>query len=389
MIITTKHTGKSLQELKKLNRSMIVRLLRKQEMSGRELSKVLKLSPAGIQSLIDEMVEEGLLIKQNAEKVVRGRRPINISINPTFGAVALINFSSADEMGICFCDFKGNKLYQVERQLDEDSDALAMIIADIEAAVALTGKQLYAISIITSGKVHKDTGAFHYAPAMEHFQKINFKQELEAYFHVGVTIKTRTIFLLRSERKCQYNSDYRNCMYIYDLGCALCIDGRIFEGDKGFAGELGVVNIDIYGSLNETHYYNPYRSNYFMSAFTGMVDAVHKNSNGELSNNITHREIFSLYNEGNAVVREPVETFLRICGKTIRNFVEFLDLRYVVVGGLIATLSDEALSLLSKFINESIHDILSVEVVRANSKCDCWDGAFEYAMDTAFSKILE
>ena len=148
MIITTKHTGKSLQELKKLNRSMIVRLLRKQEMSGRELSKVLKLSPAGIQSLIDEMVEEGLLIKQNAEKVVRGRRPINISINPTFGAVALINFSSADEMGICFCDFKGNKLYQVERQLDEDSDALAMIIADIEAAVALTGKQLYAISII-------------------------------------------------------------------------------------------------------------------------------------------------------------------------------------------------------------------------------------------------
>ena len=388
MVVTTKHTGKNLQELRKSNKKAIVRLLRKKELSGKELADSLHLSPAGIQGLIDEMMADGLLLKRDAQTVVRGRRPINICINPNIGVVVYVTFGSSRGYEVRVCDFNAQVLESVQRGLSDGDDGVALLIEDIKNAVSKTGAELFAIAFSTAGKVHKETGAYSFSPNMGKYVNVQFKSVLEDAFGVGVVVKNSIIYSLAAERKFHEGLNMQNGIYVKDLGCALCIEGRIFEGANGFAGELGIVSIDVYGATHEREYYNPYRSNYLMSMYAGLGEAIWKYSRGALPKNTSHTQAFQLYNEGSLLVKEPVEQFLRVYGVTLRNMVEFMDLEYVVVAGAMSELNDEGLAFLTQNINESIHDTLHVQVVRADPKCTEFKGAFEYAMDIAFNKIL-
>lgn len=385
--MVVKRTGKNLQRVKASNRKAIIKTLREKECSGNELAKLLKLSPAGIQVLVDEMVAEGLVYKEDAEVVIRGRRPINIRINPHIGVVAIISLSTSTAYKVSICDFKANILSSCEQNCVENLPE--RLLLDIQRLVEETGFKLYGIAIETAGKVHKETGAFHYAPNMDKLVSVNFKELLEEHFHVGVVIKNKLIFSLFAERK--YNTDVPldNCLYIKGLGSALCIEGRIFEGGNGFAGELGLVNIDIYGALNEEDYYNPYRSNHYLSAYTALKTAVQYASKGEIKEDIRTEEIFRMYNEGIEFVKKPVRKFIRIFSLTVKNMLEFMDLNQLVIAGDLATLNDDGLSLISKYVNESAMDKLEVQVLRANPQYSSFMGAFEYAMDIAYATILK
>lgn len=387
-MLVTKHTGKNLQELRKSNKNAIVRLLRKKELSGKELADSLRLSPAGIQSLIDEMMADGLLLKRDAQTVVRGRRPINICINPNIGVIVYVTFGSSRGYEVRVCDFNAQVLETEKRSLSDEEDGVALLIEDIKIAVEKTGLELYAIAFSTAGKVHKETGAYSFSPNMGKYVGVQFKAVLEEAFGVEVVVKNSIIYSLAAERKFHESLNMQNGIYVKDLGCALCIEGRIYEGANGFAGELGIVNIDAYGAAHEREYYNPYRSNYLMSMFAGLGEAIWKYSKGALPKNISHAQAFRLYNEGNLLVKETVEQFLRVYAITLRNMVEFMDMEHVVVAGCISVLGDEGLAFLAKNINESIHDTLRVQVVRADPNCTEFKGAFEYAMDIAFKKIL-
>lgn len=383
MVITTKHTGKNLQELRTSNKKVIIRLLRKKDLSGKELSQSLQLSPGGIQSLIDEMVDDGLLVKYNAESVVRGRRPINLKINPNIGIVVVLSLYNCSSYEIDICDFNG-KVVSHFTQKTEGRELTSLLISDIERIVADSGRKLYAIAVSAIGKIQKDTGAFHYAPQMEGYVNVNFKELLEKHFKVGVVIKNKLVYLLHAERNHDIALNIQNAFYVWGLGCALCLDGRIFEGENGFAGELGMQCTDIYGALREKEYYNPYRSNHFMGAVNGLSAAVHQ----EIGESLDMSKIFAFYNGGDKRVRKPVEMFLQLYGLALRNLVEFMDIKQVIIGGVMAELNDKALALLAKYVNESVHDKLDVEIVRAKPECTEIKGAFGYAMDIAFEKLL-
>ena len=383
MVITTNHTGKNLQELRTSNKKAIIRLLRKKELSGKELSQSLQLSPGGIQSLIDEMVADGLLLKYNAENVVRGRRPINLKINPNIGIVVIVSLYDCRGYEIDVCDFNGNVLSHFI-QNTQGRELTSLLVSDIERIVADSGSILYAIAISTIGKIQKNTGEFHYAPSMKEYANVNFKKLLEQHFKVGVVIKNKLIYLLHAERKHDNALNFQNILYLWGLGCALCLEGRIFEGENGFVGELGMQCTDIYGALKEKEYFNPYRSNYFMGAVAGLSASVKQ----EIGEDLDMSQIFALYNDGDKRVYKPVEMFLQLYGLTLRNLVEFMDIKQIIIGSTMAELNDSALELLAKFLNESVHDNLDVEIVRAKPECTIMNGAFEYAMDIAFNKLL-
>lgn len=385
MVIKTKHTGKNLQQLRIDNKKNIIRLLRKGEFSGREISRTLELSPAGVQSLIDEMLEDGILIKKNATNVLRGRRSINIEINPEIGVVAVVKFETAEKYNIKVCDFHANVLFEHTRKAEtEQDDLLNYLIQDLEDLIKKSNKTLYSIAVSSSGKIEKETGAFHYAPSMGKYEKFNLKKLLEQHFQVGVVVKNKTIFLLRSERTGSKKIELQNGLYIHDLGCAICIDGRIFEGANGYAGEFGMLMMDTYGVMNEQGFYNPYRSNYFMAAYAGLEQAV----SHELGQTLTKRDIFRMYNENNEKVRVSVEKFLHMYALVIRNLVGFMDLQQVVVGGTLAELNDEAFLLLSNYVNNGIMDTLNIQIIRANPQNNYFNGGFEYAMDIAYETLI-
>ena len=192
------------------------------------------------------------------------------------------------------------------------------------------------------------------------------------------------IYLLHAERKLNASINLQNVLYVNGLGASLCIDGRIFEGVNGFVGELGMILTDTYGALNENDYWNPYRSNYFTSVYLGLPQAV-KNIIGT---ELTHEQIFEMYNNGAENVRLSVETFLHLFALVIRNIAGFMDLSHVIIGGPMAKLNDKAFALISTYINSGIIDKMDVQILRATAGRTDLKGAFEFAMDLSFEELL-
>ena len=87
--------GKIPQDIRVANRELIFKLLRKRTpLSCTEIARQTRLSNAGVEKIVDGLVEKNLLVvcKEEHPKV-KGRRPICYGINGRAGAVAAFNFT--------------------------------------------------------------------------------------------------------------------------------------------------------------------------------------------------------------------------------------------------------------------------------------------------------
>jgi len=81
----------SLHDIKVNNRKLILeRIIDKSAMSRIELARDTSLSPSTVTSLVSEMLDGGLLVETGEEVVTGGRRGKKLSINPSYGVIAIV-----------------------------------------------------------------------------------------------------------------------------------------------------------------------------------------------------------------------------------------------------------------------------------------------------------
>lgn len=81
---------RSLKDVKKANRQLIIQLILSNEnMSRIELSNQTGLSPSTVSSLVSELLDQGILVENGVRVVTAGRSRTELQINPQLGIVAV------------------------------------------------------------------------------------------------------------------------------------------------------------------------------------------------------------------------------------------------------------------------------------------------------------
>lgn len=210
-----------------------------------ELARALDISIPTTTKIVEEMTENGFINTYGKLETSEGRHPLLYGLNPESGYFVGVDINHGYiNMGLI--NFNGELVmhsmqvpYTYENSY-EGLDRLCALILDFINSLSVGGDKVINVNINISGRVNPDNGCS--------YSWFNLSEEpltqliSDRLNGVRVTIDNDTRAMTYGEYICGSLSHKRNILYInvsWGLGLGIIIDGRIYAGNSGFAGEFG------------------------------------------------------------------------------------------------------------------------------------------------------
>lgn len=239
-----------------LKNMIVKRLYFDKALSCAELSELFDKSIPSIAKAINELIEEGLVVDQGYAPSSGGRRPLTYTVRPDamyILTVAMDQLSTRIQM----VDMVNNPVadyMMFELELQHNPNALNQLIDQINQYVALSGvakDKIVGIGIGMPGFVSVIKGV-NYTYLDAHgsnlVQVITDKTGLTTY------IDNDSSLIALAEQKYGVSKQQRDVMVInlgWGIGLGMIVNGEIFRGNNGFAGEFSHIPMSEDGALCE------------------------------------------------------------------------------------------------------------------------------------------
>jgi fructokinase len=230
----------------------------------------------------------------------------------------------------CLLDQKRNLIAR-ERAPTEASRGMDHIVHRILNIVGKVsgGKDFAAVGMGTPGTYVPAEDRLFGAPHTPVYEEPGLIQRLQKHLDVPLIVENDANCLALAEFFAICEGKYRYVMAVIlgtGVGCGLILDSKLYRGSHGGAGEIGHTSIDINGRLCEC-------------GSKGCVEAYlsgpsHSRRYFEQSGKkLDLREIYKLYEKGEAAALRLFEESCRIMGVFFANTINTLDLEAVILGG--------------------------------------------------------
>jgi|SRR5579859_2258586 len=211
--------------------------------SRAELAETLGLSRSTISAIVDNLLDCGLVVEQGTGASRGGRRPIELKLNGAVGRV----------VGI---DIGASHLSAVVAGLDEPlriesgpQECLRRVFGLVEAVLRLAASDMAhvtAISVGVPGPVVANLGMVSAPPIMPGWDAFPIRQRMEDHWHKPIRLDNDADLAAVGEWTFGIGQGQANLAYIKigtGIGCGLLLDGNLYRGALGTAGEIGHVTI--------------------------------------------------------------------------------------------------------------------------------------------------
>lgn len=235
------------------NRRLVLNLARlKGPLSQLELRGLTGLHHATISTIVNELVDQGLLVKCGKRRPSRRSPPeVLVGMNPAVGWFVGIGYESG-QSHIVLLDACGQVIQSFHLAYSDDVGELIRtargIVDGVRAGTQLTYGPLLGVGLASPGVIDPVTGKLLYREG--HHKVINLKAELESAFSVPAYVENDTragavaTHLLGGGRDMQeflfaelaFSLSAGEASALY-MSFALCLDGRIRTGIPPTAGE--------------------------------------------------------------------------------------------------------------------------------------------------------
>lgn len=322
------------QELiRELNKNLVLKtLIQHSPISRADLAKECHLTKATISSIVQDLLDASLISEIGSGNAALGRKPILLEFCQTCGYVISIDIG-VSSFTVLVSDLKGENctLQEYTRKgfditLDEISHIIEKTILKIpECAYGVVGICLGVYGVVNGKEVL-------FTPYYNLENKENFCQLLEDRFHIPFFIDNEANLCVLGESIHHYEN--KNIIYINvhsGIGAGILLNGQVFKGKKGYAGEIGHTIL-----------------------FPGGRPCPCGN-NGCLEQYASERAILKDYADGKDLPSVTIEQFIRdyqegdsLAEKLIEDFIQYMS---ICINNMIQTYNPELVILNSSFTN--------------------------------------
>ncbi len=245
--------------LKIQNRASILRTLKNLgSMSRKDLAEKIKLTPAAITIITNEMIEEKILVEKGVEKgeqIRAGRKKILIDINENYKYVVSIDITK-EQVTLGIYNIKGKLKGEMKLQNNKGEDSKTIIKEVSNNCMKLlwqnnlTKEQVLGIGVSIVGLVDKEKGISKKAFGLWK-EKVPLKELLEENIGVPVVVDNNVRTLAMAEIEMGSNRLINDLLFIKygpGIGSALILNKHIHYGGKYLAGEIGHMTLDVKGN---------------------------------------------------------------------------------------------------------------------------------------------
>jgi len=236
-----------------INRSRILEAIRTVGMIPRiDIARTTGLSQALVTGLTADLIKEGLIIEKQSGEYEGGRRPMLLALNPDGAFVVGVNLSIT-ELSVVIVNFEGTVVASYVQSLAPIHHTVSEIATSVVAAVQaciweanFAKEQISGVGIGIPGLVDPDSGNIRFLPNYG-WENVNIKERVQSKLNHPCYIDNSSNTLALAEQWFGEGKGVEDFLVVTienGVGLGAVINGRIYRGEAGVAGEFGHMTIN-------------------------------------------------------------------------------------------------------------------------------------------------
>lgn len=356
--------------VREMNLSIILRYLHAGgPMSRASLASLAGLNKTTVSSLADELRRRGLIHDVGLDNTRAGRPATLLELNPDAGLIAGVALG-VDFVSVILADFVGQIRWRRLEAVDpgeSQQDIVRRTQGLVDEAIGFgrdAGRRILGLGIATPGTVDVDRGLLIFSPNLQWrdvaYRKIFRRTGLPVLVDNDANAAAQAEHLFGVARQAQ------NFLCVFGgvgIGGGLFLDGKLYRGAGGFAGEIGHTNLMAEG------YRRPCRCGSrgcweTLVAQDSIVERVRTRllagRNSLVSRLMAERQvslglplIVEAARAGDAQCREALAEAGALLGLGVANLVSIFNPEMVVLGGPISAAQEFLLPLVREAVSET------------------------------------
>ena len=354
--------------LKHLNKRLILDFIRFTPggISRAELARRMELTRAAISTIVDNLLDHSLVREMESGLATGGRRAILLEMNPQHGYVVGVDIG-ATHVRLVLADFSAHILDEIEVPCDIRLGPDACLskvdthLRELISRADLALSDILAVGIGVPGPVVAEAGMVSAPPIMPGWDNFPIRDFLQSSWDCSVSLNNDAELGALGEWAYGAGRGERHLAFVkvgMGVGSGLLLDGRIYAGATGCAGEIGHITISDNGPLCACGNHG------CLSALAGggaiaskARQAVQDGRRTQLTTinpaeNISASDVSRAASLGDLVAQQIVTEAGTYLGIAIADLVNLLNPSLVVVGGGVSQMGDLLLEPIRRTVRE-------------------------------------
>jgi N-acetylglucosamine repressor len=314
------------------------------------------LSAPTVSGITANLIERNLLYEHSTGQSAGGRRPVMLALNASAGYVIGVKVTETAVIAV-LTDLAATVVHRRHRKLKRTSvDHVVNLIGAVtdELRAEVAGQAVYGLGVGTAGVVDSVNGIVRHG-TYAHWHDINLGDLLHQRTGLPTIVENDVNALAVNEHWFGVGKGVANLLLVSlgrGIGLGLILDGRVYRGAFGGAGEFG--HVKIHGN-----------STACACGSQGCLEAVVADPAIEQAcaaiadRPITTLEAAAVARSGDTAMREVFVEAARHLGAAIANLVNTLNPELIVLAGEGSHASDLMLEPLKEMLEAHVFDGLS------------------------------
>jgi glucokinase-like ROK family protein len=354
--------------VREINLSIILNCLRETSpLSRAQLAKITGLNKTTVSSLVRELIARQFVREIGFDSSGSGRPAVLLELNPNAGCIIGMEIG-VDFILAILTDFKAQILWR-HREGTDQTEGQETILAkafDIVGQALGVGESTHSpvlgIGVGIPGLVDVSSGTLLFAPNLR-WHDVPLRKIFSQEFDVPVFVDNDANVAALGERYFGAAQGSKDFVYLsagVGLGGGIVLDGQLYRGIGGYAGEIGHMTIMSDGErcncgnqgcwetlVSQTAVVNRVRK----AMETGNASRISQLVKGQLKW-ISIPIIVEAAEEGDEIARQALEDTGVYLGIGIANLINAFNPDLIIFGGVMSLASDYLLPVVEKTIEE-------------------------------------
>ena len=320
------------------NRERVTAALREAGAASRsELARRTGLSRTTVASIVAELEAAGVLLEteDGAGSSPRGGRPgRQLSFSRSAGVAIGVDFGKR-HLRVAAADLSHTILAEAERPVRAEDpaeaglDAAVGLVVEVMAEASVTAEQVVGIGLGLPGPIDRRSGRVGSSSILPGWVGVRAADELGARLSLPVEVDNDANLGALAELHWGAAAGRSNVVYLKistGIGAGLVLDGRLFHGSGGMAGEIGHAIVDEQGPVCRCGKRGCLETLAGASALAELLEP-------RLGRSISTAELLSLAGSGDSGARRVIADAGRHIGRVVATLCDLFNPELIVVGG--------------------------------------------------------
>jgi len=227
----------------------ILEVIRKNgPISRTDISKITELNIVTVSNYVNHYIKTGLVVEGELDESTGGRKPILVELNPKSGYIVGVGLNMLNMVGV-LVDLEINVITEIKRErLPENSEAVVQQMVDLAAEMIekseIDKSKIVGAGVGVPGIIDERGRTIRWPQSLGEKDIsvcLSIKDTFEKRLNVPTFVENDANAAVLGEKWLGLDRDVKHLVYMFSgVGVGVIINGEIYRGATGAAGELGI-----------------------------------------------------------------------------------------------------------------------------------------------------